>query len=355
MVGSARRSRAALAEALTEWFRDGGGGGPAREVSEVREAPEVPEVTVQRPQPGLSSDTLFVDVSRESGRERLVVRLPPAGEASFPDYSLSRQAAMQNALFDAGLPVAGRVTVELDASLLGAPFVVMPRIEGRFLTTYPSFIVEGWLAESPPPVQRRAFEAVLDGMVAVHQTRVDGVEMTGGGPELEGMLDYWSTYLDWCGADDAASAVYRVALDWCRARVPADPAESVLLWGDPQPTNVVFDDAAEIAALLDWEMATAGPGEVDLAWLLVLQEHANDTAGATMPGYPGRAALIERYEQAVGRPVADLHWYEVFANIRSGAIVLRLGELMAAGGRSRSWTEQVPQRRYLEQMLAVAS
>jgi aminoglycoside phosphotransferase (APT) family kinase protein len=123
------------------------------------------------------------------------------------------------------------------------------------------------------------------------------------------------------------------------------------LWGDPQLTNLVLDDAGEIAAVLDWEMSGLGPAELDLSWFLVLHEHAGETAGTELPGYPGREAIIEWYEAAAGRKVADLHFYDVLANLRSGAIVLRIGAIMATAGHSATWTTQVPQPRHLARLI----
>jgi aminoglycoside phosphotransferase (APT) family kinase protein len=165
------------------------------------------------------------------------------------------------------------------------------------------------------------------------------------------MLDYWDRYLDWATDDADTVAIYRKGLAWCSQRIPAEAPPTSLLWGDPQLVNLVLGNNGEVRAVLDWEMAMWGPAEVDLAWFLSLHEHAAETAGRKLPGDPGRAALIEAYTSALGRPVVDLAWYEALANIRSGAIVLRIGELMTRAGHSRSWTTSVPQHRYVENLI----
>jgi aminoglycoside phosphotransferase (APT) family kinase protein len=165
------------------------------------------------------------------------------------------------------------------------------------------------------------------------------------------MVDFWERYLDWAGAPDEDTEIYRDALKWCRDHLPLEVPAAGLLWGDPQLVNLVIDDAGGIAAVLDWEMAGLGPAEVDLSWFLVLHEHAADTAGAELAGWPGRNALIDAYAAKLGRDVADLHWYDVFANLRSGAIVLRIGAIMAAAGHSAGWTAEVPQHRALARLI----
>lgn len=283
-----------------------------------------------------------------------VARLPPIGPGLFPDYNLARQQQVQAVVGAAGIPVAEPLGFETDGSWIGAPFLLMPRIAGHTLTTSPSYISEGWLAKQPPEQQREVIRRFVETLAAIHRLGVETLdlgELSGGGPELTSVLDYWDRYLDWATTDDDAAVIYRRALAWCREHIPTDPPAASLLWGDPQLANLVLDDAGEIAAVLDWEMAGRGPAEIDLAWFLVLHEHAVETAAADLPGFPGRQTVIDWYQSALGRPVADLRWYDVLANIRSGAIVLRIGAIMQRAGHSPSWTTQVPQPRHLIRMI----
>jgi aminoglycoside phosphotransferase (APT) family kinase protein len=298
----------------------------------------------------LSSDTLLLEVD---GRD-YVARLPPLGDGLFPDYDLSRQADVQRAVSAAGLPAAAPIAMETDTAWVGSPFLLMPRVAGRTLTTNPSFITHGWLAEASPTQQTAVFRSFVDMLARVHRLDASGLPVTGGGPELTGIIDYWDSYLDWATDDIEGKAVYRRAVAWCRDHLPADPPPASLLWGDPQLTNLVLDDSGEIAAVLDWEMSGLGPAELDLSWFLVLHEHAAETAGTDLPGFPGRATIIEWYEAAAGRAVADLHFYDVLANLRSGAIVLRIGAIIAAAGQPASWTAHVPQPRHLARLIGTA-
>ena len=52
------------------------------------------------------------------------------------------------------------------------------------------------------------------------------------------------------------------------------PAASpdVLLWGDPRLGNAMYFNSRFLAALLDWELASFGPAEMDLTWLLRLAD-----------------------------------------------------------------------------------
>jgi aminoglycoside phosphotransferase (APT) family kinase protein len=342
MSGDSPRSRSVLAAGLTKWFEV-----HHRDWSDI-------VVTVERPQPGLSSDTLMLEVETGAATEHFVARLPPLGPTAFPDYDLARQARVQNAVGAGGILAAPALALETDNAWVGSPFLLMPRVPGHTLTTNPSYVSEGWLAERSIDQQAAVFESFVGLLGSIHRLPADEIDLgplTGGGPDLAGMLDYWRHFLDWATTDETGTAIYRDALDWCRDRLPSNPPPPSLLWGDPQLTNLVFDDDGGIAAVLDFEMAGYGPAEVDLAWFIVLHEHGAETAGTDLPGYPGRAAMVAAHESVLGRPLADLEWYEVLANIRSGAIVLRIGELMGLAGHSASWTAHVPQPRHLARLI----
>jgi aminoglycoside phosphotransferase (APT) family kinase protein len=309
---------------------------------------------VTRPQPGLSSETLFVEVTHDSGSEALVVRLPPAGGGLFPDYDLERQARVQNALARTALPVPP-ADHEPNPDAIGTPFVVMPKVAGRTLETRPSYVTAGWLHASSPQDQARLLRSFLTTMGEVNRVPWrDGHlgELSGGGPDLAAALDWWERYLSWATEEAGWAAPYVEALAWCRAHLPADVPETSLLWGDPQLVNLVIAEDLTPAAVLDWEMASLGPAEVDLAWFLTLHEMSAERAGGDLPGFPDRAGMVAIYEAALGRAVGDLRWYEVFAHVRSGAIVVRAAQLMQEAGMDGSRMAGGPQVKHLARLTA---
>lgn len=336
MTSASPRSRAVLATRFTDWFT----AWLEREV----------EVAVNRPQPGLSSDTLILEVTTDGEHRQYVARLPPLSGGLFPDYDLARQARIQQALTATSIPVAPVLAFEPDDTAIGSPFLLMPKVPGRILETQPPYLTHGWLADASADEQAALVKTYVELLAQIHRLDVAALALgalSGGGPTLVGVLDYWDAYVDWTGSDDEWTAVYRNALHWCRDNLPAEVPPPGLIWGDPQLVNLVISDAQQVEAVLDWEMAGLGPAELDLSWFLVLHEHAVATAGTDLPGYPGREQVVHWYAAALGRNVADLHWYDVLANIRSGAIVLRIGALMAAAGQSTGWTAHVPQHRWL--------
>ena len=305
---------------------------------------------LERPATGLSSETIFLDVEfdHEDGIDHvaLVARLPPNGEGLFPSYDLRIQGELQKALAGAGLPVVAPVAIEDDDGFVGDPFFLMPRLEGRVVQAELPYLRAGWLAEATPRDQARLHGRVVEVLAAVHQADWRGLGLDGllapatgrsdSAGRLAEELDRWARYLDWAG-EGAAPHVFDHALAWCRAHLPARPPPVSLLWGDPQLGNVLVSDTMDVVAIFDFELASLGPAEIDLAWFCVLHDMTVARCGRDLPGFPGRAATVAAYERHLGRAVDDLRWYEVFAALRSGAVMVRAARLLARLGVDDSW------------------
>jgi len=340
----------AVRAGLTRWAREW-----RPDADDVAIAPLV------QPATGLSSETIFAEVQWTLGSGRAaraehaswVVRLPPNGEGLFPSYDLSMQGRLQTVLARVGVPAVEPLAVEEDEGFLGAPFLVMPRVPGRVVRADQPYLRTGWLAEASASGQAQLHAAVVDVLAQIHRldweslgcgdilaarTGVDS-GVAAGEPEprwLAAELEHWARYLAWAG-DGSAPAVFEEGVEWCRARLPRPEPPPSLLWGDVQLGNVLVGDDMSLSAVLDFEMATIGPAEVDVAWLVVLHDMSVDRCGRDLPGFPGRAATIAAYEARLGRPLHDLRWYEAFAALRSGAILVRAARLLARLGIDDSW------------------
>lgn len=277
---------------------------------------------VHRPDPGWSCETLIVE-------GELVVRLPPLAEGIFPVYDLAQQAAVQDAVGAAGVPVAGPTRVEPDPSFLGAPFVTMPfaggPIPGAFTPADP------WLTGLPADGDRRAvWDGLLDVLAGVQRTDPAGLGLRAG---LDAELGFWEGYVAWA-ADGAAPAALVDALAWCRAHRPVDEPADGLLWGDVRLGNIVFaPDGHGARAVLDWDMASVGPAELDLGWFLALEGVQAELTGMVVPGFGTPQEAVAGLEARLGRPLRDLPWYEVFALVRASAISTRIAILFERAGQ----------------------
>ena len=338
---TAPRTEDEIVAGLTRWFAE-------REHSAV-------SVTVARPPAGLSSDTVLAEVTSDAGPTSIVVRFPPSGETNFPDYDLGKQYRVQKALDGTAVPVAPLIAHETDTSWLGSPFVVMSRVAGRTVSLRPSYAATPWLVEATPEQQRVFVLDFVRHIARVNRTDsaiLDPADLGGGGPTLDGMLDYWERYLHWAAPGSDGARLYLEAIERLRKDLPGEPPPG-LLWGDPQFGNAVFDEGARVVALLDWEMAAAGPAEIDLGWFNALHDEVHLVHGTELPGYPTREEIVAAFEQALGRPVEDLAWYEALAHVRSGATFQRVIATRTRAGLpvGPAWHLESPQARFVTRYL----
>ena len=333
MVASGARSDAEVCVGIERWLNEHGVLVPS--TREIADGP-FSVGPLSRPRTGLSSDTVFVTATgTDSSAHDLVVRLAPAGDGLFPEYDLGAQVRIQNAVHSMGIPTAAPARYEADRSWLGDPFMVMPRVAGRVVDTRPSYIRTGWLADSEPTFQTAVLDGLLAVLAALHcqdATAIDGAIV----PIAESFAAACE-YLEWAGDGGDVPGFLIDARTWCAANLPESPAPDSILWGDAQLANCVFTDAGAVAALLDFELAGTGPAEMDLGWFIALHEMTAVRAGGDLPGFRDRRSIIATYESALGRSVQAMAWYEMFALLRSGSIMVRMARLLARHGVDDAW------------------
>ena len=291
---------------------------------------------------GFSNDTLLFDATwRQAGRAQtrgLVARVQPTGFQVFPDYDLALQYRVLELLAASDVPVPRVHWLEAeDTRVLGAPFYVMERVDGRIPTDNPPYHVGGWMTEIEPAEREAIWWNALEVMTRIHRldwraAGFDFLERPELGPSgLGQQLDYYERYLAWAARGKPQPTI-EPALEWLIKHQPQDEPLRIC-WGDARIGNIIFDGTTPVA-VLDWEMVTLGNPEQDLAWWLFLDRHHSEGMSAPrLPGFPGRDETLARYAELTGRPVEHLRYYEVFAGFRFAVIMLRLAQQMLEYGR----------------------
>jgi aminoglycoside phosphotransferase (APT) family kinase protein len=291
---------------------------------------------------GLSNETVLFDAAWTDGggaarAERLVARVQPSGPAVFPRYDLAHEFAVMRAL-DAhtDVPVPAMRLHVGDPGVLGAPFIVMGRVDGRVPADDPPFTATGWVTELSAAEQAALAENAAAALAQVHRVDLDAVGLGAlrDHPEsgLDGQLAFWRETFAWAAEGDANPTV-EAALEWVAASRPVDDGPTVLSWGDARVGNMIFAADLSVAAVLDWEMACAGPPGLDVGWWLFMSRYYTEGIGAPAPpGFPERDAFVARYEEATGTTLGDLHFYEVLAATRLSILMHRAGNLMIGAG-----------------------
>jgi aminoglycoside phosphotransferase (APT) family kinase protein len=319
MATLARRDDGALRSGFTRWC--------------AARWPDLAFVVAElnRPSAGWSNETLLVTMSSPTRdrRERFVVRLPPP-LLTYPSYDLAAQAAVLEALTSGPIPVPHVVAFEADDQWLGAPFLVMTHEPGRPGAEAPA--LDPWVMDAPLEQQARVHDGFVTTLASIHRVdwRVAGLDrvVRGGERSLVPEITWWTEYVDWA-SDGAPTAALAETLAWCATTAPVSEPAASLCWGDARLGNLLFTDDGRVSSVLDWELASIGAAELDLAWYLALDELTTHFTGGPVPGFLTRSDVIARYEQRLGRVVTDLEWHEIFALARSVAINERQARLAA--------------------------
>ena len=258
-----RRTPDEIEIALRQWARD------------VR-GPEAVVEDVRSPSSGMANDTVLFRLDGED----LVARLAPHPDApysTFPAFDLELQRKVIELVRErTDVPVPEIVHLEESEDYVGVPFLVVRAVDGEVAGDNPPYLLDpnGWVLQGTPEQWALLEQETIDVLVRLHRIADDGTTTAFLHPEQAGptalarQLAYQRDYYDWA-RDGRTVPVLERAIDVLEATLPAND-RAVLNWGDSRPGNILYRDFVP-AAVLDWEMATIGPPEVDLAWATFFQ------------------------------------------------------------------------------------
>ncbi|MEZ0366035.1 phosphotransferase family protein [Mycobacterium sp. pUA109] len=291
---------------------------------------------------GLSNETVLFNAAwqrdGQSDSRAMVARVQPAGEGVFPTYDLKKEAKVLGALGANGtVPVPEIYSYAEDRSVFGAPFMVMERVDGRIPSDDPPFTAGGWVLDLEASQRTKMWQSTIEVLASIHGTDwkglgLDFLDTPDYGSGLDAQLAYWAEFFNWAAAGEPNPTIEH-ALTWLVDHKPTDTEDKVLNWGDARVGNVIYGEDLAPVAVLDWEMVTLAPRELDLGWWFFLERHHTEGIGLpTPPGIPDRATTVARYEELTGYRVQNLEYYEIFAGARLSIIMVRAAHMMIAAG-----------------------
>ena len=292
------------------------------------------EVTVELIAAGMSNLTYVVTPASGGPEDAVILRRPPTGAVLATAHDMEREHTVISALGPTDVPVPRTLHLCTDTSVLGAPFYVMERVVGLHVVTE---IPAGYADE---PGQRRAIgNGLVDVLAALHSVDHEKVGLGGFG-RPEGFMA--RQVRRWTKQWDATRDRDRPGLDALAARlaetVPVSQ-RSGIVHGDYRLDNCLLDPdtPGRIRAVLDWEMSTIGDPLADLGMMFVYWPQADEdrpttqSSVTTLPGFPTRLEVAERYAERSGLDLSSLNWYLAFAYFKFAAIVAGIVARSAAG------------------------
>lgn len=289
---------------------------------------------------GLSNETYFVHVKWDGGARDLVLRAPPGDldKSLFPTYNLAQQFYVMRALGESGkVPVPHCIALEEDASIIGSPFYIMDKVEGKVAPDATCYLNTGFLVDLTEEERRKLWWNGVDTLVNLSQVDVDRpafdlLRVEGSHPSYERMeIDKnWELY-KW-GRGFEPHKDHAEIHQWLLDNEP-DNLSVGLVWGDSRLGNFMFD-GPKTTALLDWELVRLGDPRADIAYYALYDEvtKRDNVDQEQIVKFPGADETLQYYIDKTGCDPNDFNFFWVLSGFRLMSMVQKLFDLYASVG-----------------------
>jgi aminoglycoside phosphotransferase (APT) family kinase protein len=240
---------------------------------------------------GQSNPTYFVDYANR----RMVLRKKPAGPLLPSAHAIDREHRVMAALQSTDVPMPRMLLYHPSDNLIGTPFYVMERLEGRVFA-------DCTLPGVTPEHRRAMYFDMADTLARLHRVDYQAIGLADYGRpgnyfarQIARWTRQWETSKTGPNTDiDRLTA-------WLPAHIPAGDVTTIS-HGDFRIGNLMFHPVEpKVIGVLDWELSTLGHPLADLAysalaWRLAPDEYMgmrdNDLEAL---GIPSEHEYIERY------------------------------------------------------------
>jgi aminoglycoside phosphotransferase (APT) family kinase protein len=270
-----------------------------------------------------------------------VLRRKPFGKLLPSAHAIEREFRVTSALAAEGFPVARPLHYCAETSIIGASFYVMELVEGRVFW-------EPWAPGIDAADRRQLFAAMNRTIANLHTLDYAAAGLADfGKPQgyVARQIKRWSEQYKASETETVAEMDRLIA--WLPDAAPPDSGAAIV-HGDFRLDNCIVDPhRPEIAAVLDWELATIGDPLADFTYHLMTWFMPVSDSGAGVgslighesdPGIPVLDDYIGEYCNLTGRAsLPDLNTYMAYNFFRIAAI------LQGILGRVRDGTAANPE------------
>lgn len=266
---------------------------------------------------GQSNPTFFVNFDEAE----LVLRKQPPGELLPSAHAVDREFRIQQALADTGVPVPRMRAFCDDRSVLGTPFYVMDRLDGRVLSSQA-------IPELPPAQRRACWMAMAETLARLHAVDWAALGLADYGKPgnfFARQINRWSR--QWQASRTREDANIERLISWLPANIPAGD-ETTIVHGDFRLGNLMFHPTEpRVIAVLDWELSTLGHPLADAAYSAMGWHTAPSAFDGLMGldlkalGLPTQAEYLAHYQACSGRTHSVSNFHLAFSLFRFAVIL----------------------------------
>jgi aminoglycoside phosphotransferase (APT) family kinase protein len=277
---------------------------------------------------GQSNPTYFLTY----GDQKMVLRKQPNGPILRGAHAVDREFRVQSALYPTAAPIACPILYHEDADVIGTPFYLMERIEGRVFENCA-------LPDADSSERKDLWMGLADAMAAMHSVNPEDVGLGDYGRPgnyFERQINRWSR--QWEESPHDPIPELDQLRDWLLVNQPEDDGAVSLAHGDFRMGNVIFHPIEpNVTAILDWELSTLGHPLADLGFCALAWHTAPDEYGGVLGldlealGLPTEEEFVARYmaRNPDSAPLTTFH--KAFALFRFSVIWVGIADRVALG------------------------
>ena len=282
--------------------------------------------TLERISGGQSNPTYYLT----HGARRMVLRKQPNGPILRGAHAVDREFRVLKALADTSVPVPETMLFCDDETLIGTPFYLMQRVEGRVFS-------DCALPDCSREDRQRLYYAMAETLAQLHAVRPDeiGLEDYGRpGNYFARQIKRWSKQWTDSGSDPIPDLDRLSA--WLSDNVPDDDGRVSIAHGDFRLGNLLFHPTEpRVVAVLDWELSTLGHPLADLGFCATPWHTSPDEfggiLGADIEGIPTEADFIAEYMRHAKSAPPLQPFHIAFALFRFAVIFVGIAERARTG------------------------
>ncbi|CAD0187250.1 Putative aminoglycoside phosphotransferase [Ruegeria sp. THAF57] len=277
---------------------------------------------------GQSNPTWFVTW----GDRRLVLRKKPDGPILPGAHAVEREFRVLTALEHSNVPVPKALWLEEDDSIIGTPFYVMDRLDGRVIS-------DCTLPDISPQDRHEMYLDMARTMARMHAVRPDEVgigDYGRPGNYFERQIGRWSK--QYAQSTGPRIPALDMLVEWLPDNLPEDDGGVSIAHGDFRLGNMMFHPTEpRIIAVLDWELSTLGHPLADLGFCVMPWHTEPDEYGGIKgtpwenSGIPTLEAFVAEYFAHAVPTSALRSFHLAFALFRFAVIFVGIADRVRAG------------------------
>ena len=276
---------------------------------------------------GQSNPTYFVSFDNRA----LVLRKQPPANLLPSAHAVDREYRVMQALASTDVPVPAMLLYHAERDVVGTPFYLMERLQGR---VFPHYALPGM-----EPSERRAiYFAMAQVMARLHKVDWAAIGLADygrPGSYFTRQLARWSR--QWQSARTRENPDVERLIAWLGQNIP-DESETTISHGDFRLGNLMFHPTEpRVVGVLDWELSTLGHPLADVAFNCIayhtLPAEYGGIRGLDLAqlGIPAQDEYLAQYYRHSGRKDGVTAFHFAFALFRLAVIFEGIAVRAAAG------------------------